>query len=456
MISAEPTQLSLHSPITPRAISNNAVPLTDMQLRVWRRLLHGGSSRTQRMLAGTTRILGRLDLGLLRASAESIVARHEALRTRFGTPHQTPVQYFDAALSWESIDLTLTPAANIEKHATRVAAECIEEAIDISVGPLLSIKTLRLGTTDHVLIVSIEHMIADDDSFRILQSEIWSRYNQALLGRTPSLADVPLQFGDYALWQARTRAAWRQKHASYWTHRLAGALPVRIPVEQTAEGAACAEDPTLTFSLGAGLSTRLRELARQQRSPLSLVVLAIYLIVMSRWCRQTDLLVIVVSNGRFHAGLRNTVGWLATHLYLRIELHVDDSFSDVLSRIRQEFGLALTHRDFDRVPELVPECDTDLYFNWRTGGSAPVAPIPPQQAAPIKRLPFDVPRRWPRKFIPFFFDTPMGIGIRLDYAPDLYSRHVAQRFARDMRRAADEFSNTPLGRICSTGESSQD
>lgn len=422
-----------------------------MQLRVWRDLLDRGSRLTVRMLTMTLRMRGHLDLGLLRDSIEIVVARHEALRTRFSSVDGLPSQHFDAPLTWDIVDVSGGAQAEVERRAEVAARECMDERIIISAGPLLAVRVLHLADLDHVLIVSLEHMICDAASEAIIREEIWSVYCQAALGRRPSLPPASVQFGDYALWQKRTHLAWRKKHEPYWMERLRGTPTIRLPVDDSPRQES-ATGP-MEFWLGSEISTRLRDLARRERCLLSIAMFVIYVIVMSRWCRQSDLLVTFVSSGRNRASLDRTVGWLANHFYLRISLQASDTFQDLLKRASHEFVMAMAHHDFDRVPDLLPECQTDLYFNWLPVSAAPALQNNGGSSNPaLTILPFPMKKQYSSKFTSFFFDGPLGIGVYIDYAVHLYTRDTVQRFVDNLRRTADAVSKSPLALISDSSE----
>jgi Condensation domain len=316
----EEAQLGIESSIRPR-MAGTPVPLTAMQLRVWSQVLERGKLPGARMCTVVTRILGPLNIELLSRSVEALVWRHETLRTRFVTVDGIPRQHVDSASACglEAIELTGGSASAVEAQARRVVSEFVEESVDLSVGPLFATRLLRLSRHEHVLIFSLEHMITDDVSNQIIRGEIWTFYRQAARGLPFSLPELPLQFADYADWQERTHGLWREKHEGYWKGRLTGAPHISFPTDDLPKVKRPIE-AMMQFPFGATLSASLRDLARSERTLLSLVVLAVYVAATARWCNRCDLVLTFVSNGRHRRGLQNMVGWLASPHRLRCRL----------------------------------------------------------------------------------------------------------------------------------------
>jgi len=207
--------------------------------------------------------------------------------------------------------------------------------------------------------------------------------------------------------------------------------------------------------LGIELSRRLESVANQQQTPLALLVLAAYVFVLSRWFRRQDILMPVLSHGRHgHPELRNVVGFISQTLHLRILVDHAQTFRDLLSQIQTEFGMAVQHQDFDRVPDLIPECQTELNFHWRPkhwsggGNSRLRSPM-----IPIKLRPFMIRLTdWPWKFWPVFYHTPAGIGVTINYKPDCLAERTIRQFGEKLRWAADTIVDRPFERLdCKSG-----
>lgn len=434
-------------PLEPRAAGYPA-PLTAIQLRVWNYTVEKAARLSTRASGFAERIHGPLSTCILRESIEAVVRRHESLRTRFALADGVPTHIINSSceFDFEVIDCRQLPPGSAESAIQCHAQEFLKEKVDLSVGPLFAVKLFRLSSCEHVLVLALDHMITDAVSNGILIREIWALYNQASQGSPLSLPTLSVQFADYAVWQQRTYSAWLDKNGAYWRKRLSHSPRTRLPCDVGLGEVAQLVGATLEISIGEELSIRLRDVARRQGTLLSLIVLTVYVAAMWRWCNEDDLVVGFVSNGRYRPELENVIGFVADILYLRIELHKQSSVLDLLNRIIFEFKSAYDHYDFGRVPDLIPECWTELYFNWlsryRVQSSV-------ECDGRIRVEPFRLAADWPAKFAPFFYDTNAGIRVTVMYRPDLIPRSMVEQFGRNLRCFAEVLVERPSASVAS-------
>lgn len=452
-----------HIPLRPRP-ANCPVPLTAGQLWSWNDMIRRGTRLSDlRRCAASVRVLGPLDTSLLRESIEAVVQRHESLRTRIVQVKGTPRQHIDAACDshFEMIDLVGGPRANVEQEAKLLAEEFIERKIDLSVGQLFEAKLLRFSDREHVLILALDHIVSDAISWLILSKEIWTLYKQAARGQPHSLPQVALQFADYAVWQQLTYDAWMKKHGAFWKKRLAGAPRIQLPLDHRSEKM---NEPTIAMlhiPLGQELSANLRDVALREKALLPLVVLTIYAAVVSRWCNQEDFVLAFMSHGRYRRReLENMIGPLATRLFFRMEVTNETSFLDLLKRATLEFYSAVNHQGLGLAPDIIPECTTDICFNWiptnwsrqpirhsvETHSQFVMQPFPIQQFRNVAAT--------ANSLAPMFFDTDAGIMATVLYRSDLLPSRRIESFGHNLRLFAQEFTRHPLASIWSVAASS--
>ena len=142
------------------------------------------------------RVLGLLNIQCLRDSIETVVNRHESLRTRFVVVDAEPEQKIDLIRDFkiEIVDLSRTVRGRIESSAHEIATAFLNQSVHLSVGPLFEAKLLRISTHEHILILAISHMVTDGGSVRILVEEIWSLYLSAIYNQKISLPALPIQY----------------------------------------------------------------------------------------------------------------------------------------------------------------------------------------------------------------------------------------------------------------------
>jgi hypothetical protein len=452
-------------PLRPRP-SGSPGPLTALQLRAWDRAVGRLSSR---LPCAAVRLLGRLDTEVLRLSIEHLLMRHESLRTRIVVDDDgVPVQQVDPPCRFElqAIQLAALPAESRETQARRLAQDLAGQKVDLSPGPMLAVQLLRLSEHEHVLIMAADHTFTDGFSFEIINREIWNGYLQTIRAVKVSLPRLPIQFADYALWQQQTRGEWEERHAPYWRKRLRGAPPVRSPFGGVTPSTQT-PGAVLHFPFGSAWSTALRELARRERVDVCLVVMTLYVALWSRWIDQRDLLATFITHGRDRAELANMIGSIAGYLYLRLELANEASFADLLRTIEHELTAAKQHRDFDRVPQLLPECDTELHFNWlptnRTVQWLPLnstlnwLPAHLTQAQPgngaLRMEPFALQPQWSFTFDPMFHDSASGIHAIILHQPHAVPRSTLDGFTTALHAFGEQFIRQPRTRISSAAMS---
>lgn len=445
------TDLTEEFPIVQRH-AGCVIPLTAPQRRMFT-----ASLRNQRLSIRdcgiASRISGKLDTARLQASIDAAMQRHESLRTRFIAADGGFRQEVDADCSFqmELVDLTGLLASRVDPEVNRLADELIESRVDLSVGPMLIGRLCKISSEEHVVIFALDHMVMDRISMQILNRDIWTLYHENGGADTSSLPALPVQFADYAVWQENTHATWAARHAQYWINHLTGAPPFILPTDcDFPVGIASADAAVREFPLGQRLSAAIRELARQERVHPAVVLLAVYGTVMSRWCNQSDMVVIFVSHGRFSTELENMIGYIAHHPRLRLDLKPTDCPIDLIRRVGMEYASALHRRDFDRVRDLVPGLVTDLYFNWRSSESWQVAQharTTEERELRIQSYPFRKPDVF--KLGCYFLDTDAGIICRVEHLAHVIHDDTIRRFGGNILSTAERFVTPRSTRLVS-------
>lgn len=445
-------------PLRPRP-AGCLVPLTASQLRLWKGDLQQGSCPSYlRTCAVSMRLMGPWRIDLLRRCIDELVRRHESLRTRFVSIDGVARQRIDVATGchFEVLDLAARKTNETGVAAGRLAQNVVDELVDVCAGPLFATKLLKLSDHEHVLIIVVDHLVSDKLSNEIISWEFRALYSQAIQARPFSLPALPIQFGDYAVWQEQTRDVWMEKHAPYWKARMAGAQRTRFfPSDLPTD----VEHPTRAmqaFPFGEALSTKLRQVSWRERTLLPVAVLAVYAVSMSRWRGQMDFILAFASHGRHgRPQLAYVVGCIATPLYLRIEVSKEDSFVGLMKRLGTELKSAYGHYDFNRVPDLVPECTLAHIFSWLSAPSLPSqvehghADEGDVQMQPFPLRSFSERVSTPFRFAAFFSDTADGIAANIWYRSDLFEGSAIEEFGHELRSLAEKLADQPHARIAS-------
>jgi amino acid adenylation domain-containing protein len=309
------------------------------------------------------RLRGQLDVRALERSLDEIVRRHEALRTNFTLNGDEPVQSVGEASAHVALDvLDLTDAPQAEEEALRLAVEEAHRPFNLSSDLLIRARLLRLGVQDHVLLITMHHIASDGWSMGIFFRELAALYESYSEGRAATLAELPVQYADFAVWQREyLTGAVLDEQITYWRERLGGELPVlELLTDRTRPALLTYKGADEQFALSPELTSRLKALARREGATSFMLLLAAFKTLLQRYTGQTDIIVGTPVAGRSRAELEHLIGFFVNTLVLRTDLAGDPTFLQLLARVRQATLGAYAHQDvpFEKlVEELQPERD---------------------------------------------------------------------------------------------------
>ena len=437
--------------LAPRA-PGCSVPLTASQLYAWCNLVNRGKQRSKlRLCAASLRLLGPLDVNRLQSAIESVVHRHESLRTRIVGSPEEPRQLVDIPLTFElSVeDLSNTTLDRSEDFVRSAAGEFISEEIDLAVGPLFAARLFKLSREYHVLVLGVDHFISDAASFSILTREILTLFREGVASETHSLPRLSVQFPDFAVWQAATQEAWAQHHAPYWRNRFANAEKTLLPLDcaRPSSGYPEGECQFLHIPFGKAVSGTLADIARREGTLTPLVVLSIQLVIMSTWCQKRALLVAFLSHGRKGLlALKSMIGFLAYPMFLSLDVIPAETFQELVRRVTEEFHTALEHDASRAVGNSATEQLTELYFNWVQADLSPQwNSLGPK--IDLGMRPFPITRSLKTTFAPHYFSTASGVLADIWYGRDLFENSTLEWFENGLRSIAREVARNPAARI---------
>ena len=313
------------------------LPLSFAQERLW--FLDRFEPGTAHFnLPGHVRLHGLLRIALLDHCLNAVVARHESLRTVFDDREGRPFQLVEAPrpVPMPVIDLAaLAPAAR-EAEVRRAAGRESREGFDLVRGPLLRASLVRLSPAEHVLLLTLHHIIADGWSLGILVRDLGELYGALLSGSPPALPQLRVHVADHAVWQRRWLSGReRRRQLAFWRRQLAGELPaLDLPTDRLRSAERSFRGATASLRLAADLSDRLRRLAQGHGASLFMVLLAALKVLLQRLSAQDDILVGTPVAGRQHSELESVVGLFLNTLVLRSDLSSRPTLVDLLARLR--------------------------------------------------------------------------------------------------------------------------
>ncbi|HEX4953511.1 MAG TPA: amino acid adenylation domain-containing protein [Thermoanaerobaculia bacterium] len=339
-------------------------PLSSSQRRLWLiDQLQPGSAAYN--VVAAVRFRGALVPAALAASLSAIVARHEVLRTRFATaPGGEPEQVIEPAgpLPLPVADVSALPPAAAEVEAKSQALREARRPFDLSRGPLIAVRLLRLAPDHHLLVVNLHHIVSDGWSIGVFVGELAALYRAHREGVPANLPELAVQYGDFATWQNRqlgSEAVARQIAA--WRETLAGAPEVLdLPTDRPRPAVLSLAGASQRIALGPEVAAHLAGFAREAGATPFMVLATAFDALLLRWSGQSDIVLGTPIAGRRALETEPLIGFFINTLLVRAKLDGDPTFAAALDRVAEVTKGAYERQDvpFERlVEELVARRD---------------------------------------------------------------------------------------------------
>ncbi|MBO4206241.1 non-ribosomal peptide synthetase [Micromonospora echinofusca] len=310
-------------------------------------------------------IVGALDVPALERALTEVVRRHEALRTVFAAVDGEPCQVVRPAgpVTLPVTDLTALPVAERRRRADEATGADARAPFDLATGPLLRSSLLRLAADEHRWLLTVHHTVADGWSIGILINEVTTLYGAYTRGAVSPLAELPVQYADYACWQRRHLAgAELDRQLGYWTTTLAGAPALlTLPTDRPRPAVQRYRGDCHGVPVDADVLRGLREVGRAGDATLFMTVMATLSVLLWRYSGQDDVCVGTPFANRNHREVEGLIGHFINTVVIRNRLDPAQSFAALLADVRRHLLDAYAHPDlpFEQlVDALKPERDT--------------------------------------------------------------------------------------------------
>lgn len=331
------------------------LPLAPSQERIWFQCQLEGEQAFSYNVPVTVAMQGSLDVAALEHAIGALIARHEVLRCRFPVEDGVATVAISQAIPFSLPVTDLGPVAEPgrREEAGRLARRQVKRPFRPDREALLRAELLRLEEQDHLLIMTIHHLVFDGWSRWLLLKELGDLYSSFARSEKPELPPLRLQYVDYAAW-CRNRAP-RPASLAWWRERLRGAgradLPPDAPPCQTPAGMGA----EVRRRLSRDLLVRFEDLCSRERTTLYMLLLTGFKLVLSRCCGTADLTIGSPVANRPHPELEPLLGCFIETLPIRTDLSGNPSCSDLIRRVREGVIGAFTHADvpFEKIVETV-------------------------------------------------------------------------------------------------------
>ena len=417
----------------PRA---GGLPLSFSQQRLWfLEQLQPGTPAYN--IAIALRLSGTLDVNALRKSLEEIVRRHEVLRTTFALSNDQPFQVIGTAISIDlpTLDLGSIPEEKREEEARVKAEEQTQLPFDLQHGPLIRASLLRLDTEDHILLLTMHHIVSDGWSMGIFSRDLATGYRAFSAGEPLTLPHLPIQYADFSAWQR----SWLQgealeKRVGYWISKLTGAPQLlELPTDRPRPSVESFRGATHSKMLPLEVLQHLRALTRREGVTLFMTLLAAFDVLLCRHSGQEDIVVGSPIANRNRSELEDLIGFFANTLVLRTDLSGNPNFRELLARVRETALDAYAHQDlpFEKLVEHLP-VERSLSHNpvFQVMFALQNAPSEKMRLPGLNLSTFPVANvRSMFDLTLFMWESPNGLALRLQYNTDLFDAATIERMA---------------------------
>ncbi len=402
---------------------------------------------------------------LLQRVMNALVQRHETLRTTFSVIDGEPRQIVHAALpvAVESVDLRHLARAAQDLRSIEIVSREADWSFDLECGPLVRCALVQRGPLDHILVLTLHHIICDGWSLGILGREMRELYQAFSGGRPDPLPALPIQYVDYAVWQReRLAGAMLDRQVAFWKNKLAGLQTLDLPTDRP-------RPPILSFAgalhevhLPAPLTTRVRATARQLGVTPYMLLLSAFAALLHRYSGQTDIAIGAPVAGRPEPETEALVGFFVNSVVLRINVADAPSFAELVARVRETALDAFTHQDlpFEKlVEEISPPRDPSRNPLFQVSFQLVNLPGFQASAGAAATLPIEARHRTAIFDLAFtLIDAPEAFGGVIEYSTDLFDGSTITAMDRHFQRLLDaalEAPTTPVARLALCDASEQ-
>jgi amino acid adenylation domain-containing protein len=374
-----------HADLQPIPVRDHSLPcpLSPAQERIWF-MEQVGAGEPVYNEAEAVRLKGKLDVAALEHAFNIIIERHEILRTTIEARDGKPmtIVHDSFPLQFKKISLRHLDSSRRDAELVRLLSDEPRLPYRLDAEPAVRVTIVAMGDEDHAVILMMHHIICDSASLGILWRELIALYEACIKGETSPLPPLPIQYGDYAVWQRQPYQQERfAEDIAFWKEKLLGAPPLLDqPTDRPRPSVVSFRGAKRQFAYDATLADDLRRLCRQHQTSLFTVFAATLNTVMQRYTSQDDILIGIPIAARERPELRPLIGFLVDTHVLRTDLSGDPTFRELIASVQQNVANVYSHRavPFDQVvsalrPERNPGYSPliQVLLNWRDRDDQP-------------------------------------------------------------------------------------
>jgi amino acid adenylation domain-containing protein len=441
-----------------RAARGEEIPLSFAQQRLWFLDQLTPNAATYNVPACLS-LHGKLDAEALEQALRILVERHEILRTTFAAMQGRPVQRIGAVPErlLQVIDLRELPEQERDARAVELAVKEANTPFNLRSGPLLRCTLVGVREREHLLLLTMHHIVSDGFSIDVIASEMAEVYTALRQKRAPHLQELPVQYADYAIWQR----LWMQgetlgEHVEYWRKALADLEQLELPTDfSRSRHNGREESKFVHFEICETLTAGIRELCDRSSVTTFVVLLAALQLLLSRWSDQDDVAVGAVIANRTRTEIEGLVGFFVNTLVLRANLARPQTFAELLCQVSETVLGAYAHQELpfetiveelrpERVAGRNPFFQVMLALQNVRGLKLDLPGLTVQERPDILRRPGKFEMSWE------FREDAGRIWGNVEYAPGLFAASTVARMTESFLLILEQMASHPEQRLSET------
>jgi len=344
-------------PIKP-ASRDKYLPLSFAQQRLWfLDQLEHSESTTYNMPPLVLKLIGKLSLEFLELSLNTIIQRHEVLRTTFKIQGDNPVQVIadNLVLKLNIIDLQDLNKDQHELQIQEITRKEAEKLFNLSKGPLIRSTLIKLSKNEHVFIIAMHHIVSDGWSSNIFIQEFAKLYNAFYSNKPSPLPELKIQYADFAVWQRQyLKGEFIEEKKKYWKNQLANApMLLKLPLDYPRPSVQKFKGKTQYFYLSPDFTQKINQFSQQNGATLFMSMFAVFAALLYRYTGQDDILIGTPVANRNHTQIEDLIGFFVNTIVLRVNFQDSLSFDELLKQVKQTAIDGYNHQDlpFEQVVE---------------------------------------------------------------------------------------------------------
>jgi amino acid adenylation domain-containing protein len=430
------------------------VPLSFSQERLW--FIDQLEGSVQYHTPEVMRLRGQLNKDALRAALETILERHEILRTVILDDEGEPYQCVKDKDEWE---LRVVDGRDYQGNAERLQdyiSELIRRPFDLSKDYMMRADLIQLAAYEHILVITMHHIASDGWSISIFLNELVEVYESYTEKRASKLKPLEIQYSDYSIWQrGHLDEEHLEKRLNYWRRKLEGLSALQLPTDYSRPALQTTKGAVVRFDIDRNLREKLQQLSHQQGCTLFMTLLAAFKVLLHKYSSQSDICVGTPIAGRQQPEVEKLIGFFVNTLALRTEIDAEETFIDLLQKVRATTLEAYEHQEvpFEKVVNAVvkerdmsrsPLFQVMLVFQNSSANSR-------LKFGEVELIKEDYEHTTAKFELMFgLTETAEGLQAAIEYSTDLYTEATVLRMAghfKQLLQSVVEQSNQKVGRI---------